>query len=55
MTIIIDKKDTKNLKELLDKKLKKTSKKGNISKHFGKLKRNLDGMKYQLAIRENED
>ena len=55
MTLIIDKKGSKNLKKILSEKLEKTTKKGNLSKHFGKLKRDIDGLKYQLAIRENED
>lgn len=53
MTLIIDKKKSKNLKKLLSEKLKKTSVKGNLSKHFGKLKRDFDGLEYQLLIREN--
>ena len=52
MTVKIDKKDSKNLKKILNEKLKKTPKKGNLSKHFGKLKRNLDGLEYQNSIRE---
>lgn len=55
MTVKIDKKDSKNLKKILNEKLKKTPKKGNLSKHFGKIKRNLDGLEYQNSIRENED
>jgi len=55
MTVVIEKKDSKNVKKILKEKLKKTSLKGNLSKHFGKLKRDLDGLDYQLSIRENED
>lgn len=55
MTLIIDKKDAKNLKKILSEKLKKTPKKGNLSSHFGKLKREIDGLEYQHALRENED
>ena len=36
-------------------KLNKDSKKGNIAKHFGKLKRNIDGLTYQTEQRKNED
>jgi hypothetical protein len=55
MTLVIDKNGSKNLKKILSEKLKKTPVKGNISKHFGQLKRNIDGLEYQLLIRENED
>jgi len=55
MIIVIDKKESKNIKKILSEKLRKTSEKGNLSKHFGKLKRNIDGLEYQISIRENED
>ena len=55
MTLVIDKNNSKNVAKILTEKLKKTKKQGNLSKHFGKLKRNIDGLKYQIAIRENED
>lgn len=55
MTVIIDKSNSKNLSEILKKKLKTEPKKGNLAKHFGKLKRKIDGLKYQILIRENED
>lgn len=55
MTIIIDKNNSKNILNILSKKLKNEPKKGNLAKHFGKLKRNLDGLKYQLELRENEN
>lgn len=55
MTVVIDKENSKNLAKILADKLKKPSKKGNLVKHFGKLKRNIDGLKYQTTIRENED
>ena len=55
MTLVINKSNSKNIAKLLTDKLKKTPKKGNLSKHFEKLKRNLDGLKYQTEIRENED
>ena len=55
MTLIINKSNSKDVQKLLAEKLKKTAKKGNLSKHFGKLKRNLDGLKYQIKSREDED
>ena len=54
MTVALYKESSKNISKILTEKLKKRkSKKGNLKEHFGKLKRNLDGLKYQLAIREN--
>ncbi|WP_169719539.1 hypothetical protein [Olivibacter sitiensis] len=55
MTVVIDANNSKNVAKILAEKLKKSKKAGNLSKHFGKLKRNIDGLKYQIAIRENED
>lgn len=55
MTVVINKSNLKNTAKILSEKLKKSNKKGNISKHFGKLKRNIDGLEYQISIRENED
>ena len=55
MTLIINKSNSKNIAKLLTEKLKKEPKKGNLSKHFGKLKRNLDGLNYQTKIREMID
>ncbi|MBM3168119.1 MAG: hypothetical protein FJZ76_02475 [Bacteroidetes bacterium] len=55
MTLIIDKSNLKNTAKILNEKLKKSGKKGNLTKHFGKLKRNMDGLWYQISIRENED
>ena len=55
MTVVIDKSNSKNTSKILKTKLKKTGKDGNLSKHFGKLKRNIDGLKYQTSIRENDD
>lgn len=55
MTIIFDKNNIKNASKILSEKLKTfPNKKGNLSKHFGKLKRNLDGLAYQMEIRKNE-
>jgi len=55
MTVIIDKSNLKNTSKILSEKLKKSTKSGNLSKHFGKLKRNIDGLEYQISARENED
>ncbi|SCZ00783.1 hypothetical protein [Flavobacterium caeni] len=55
MTVVIDKSNLKNTSKILSEKLKKSTKSGNLSKHFGKLKRNIDGLKYQISVRENED
>jgi len=55
MTLVIDKSNMKNTSKILSEKLRKSSKKGNLSKHFGKLKRNIDGLEYQISVRENED
>ena len=54
MTITVGKNSTKEIIKILEEKLKKTGKSGNLKKHFGKLKRNLDGMDYQAEMRENE-
>lgn len=53
MTIVIEAKNTKEVKKILAEKLKK-QKQGNLAIHFGKLQRNLDGLDYQTTIRENE-
>ncbi|WP_310558230.1 hypothetical protein [Flavobacterium sp.] len=55
MVLIIKKKNTKKEIDILLEKKEKTSSKGNLSKHFGQLKRNIDGLEYQLEIRKNED
>jgi hypothetical protein len=56
MTLIIDKNNSQRVTEILAEKLKKRRKEGgNLAKHFGKLKRNIDGLEYQKAIRQNED
>lgn len=55
MTVEIDKNNSKNIAKILSDKLKKSNKKGNLAKHYGKLKRDIDGLKYQIEIRENED
>ena len=55
MTVVIDKSNLKNTSKILKEQLNKSRKTGNLSKHFGKLKRKLDGLNYQLSLRENED
>ena len=55
MTLIIDKSNSKEVSKILSKKLKNGKREGNLKKHFGRLKRNIDGMSYQTTIRENED
>lgn len=55
MTVVIDKNNPGRVADILAEKLKRSKKKGNLAKHYGKLKRNIDGLKYQTAIRENED
>ncbi len=55
MTIVIDKSNAKDISKILGVKLKKSSKDGNLAAHFGKLKRNLDGLEYQTSMRENEN
>lgn len=54
MTIIIGKHNSKDISKILDKKLGSPKKNGNLAKHFGKLKRKIDGLTYQSEIRENE-
>ncbi len=51
----MDKKNTENSINAIKEKLNNKSDKGNLSKHFGKLKRNIDGLKYQKQMRLNED
>lgn len=55
MTIVIDKNNSSEISKILNKKFKKRNKKGNLAKHFGKLKRKIDGINYQSKVRENED
>ena len=55
MTVVIDKSNLKRTSEILREKLKKSTKTGNVTKHFGQLKRDIDGLEYQIAARENED
>ena len=55
MTVLIDKSNLKDTSKILSEKLKKSTKIGNLFKHFGKMKRNIDGLAYQISARENED
>ncbi len=55
MTVLIDKSNVKDTPKILSEKFKKAVKIGNLSKHFGKMKRNIDGLTYQIIARENED
>jgi hypothetical protein len=55
MTIVINHSNLKKTPKLLSEKLKKSTRKGTLLKHFGKLKRNIDGMAYQISMRENEN
>lgn len=55
MSIVIDKSNIKNIEKILKKKLKLKTTKGNLSNHFGKLKRSLDGLAYQKEIRADEN
>ncbi len=54
MTVTIDKKNAKEISKILNEKLKTPKKSGSLVKHFGKLKRNIDGLTYQQEVRENE-
>lgn len=54
MTIVVNKSNFGDLKNLLQSQ-KVTLKKGNLKKHFGKLKRGLDGLNFQRELRKNED
>jgi hypothetical protein len=53
MTIIINKKNYKEVSKILEEKLKKSAQNGNLVGHLGKLKRNIDGLEYQISVREN--
>jgi hypothetical protein len=55
MTIIIDKTNSENIAKILTDKFRRTKEKGNLAKHFGKLKRNLDVLNFQVEIRKDED
>ena len=55
MTITINKKNKDDLKKILKEKKDQIDQSGKLQKHFGKLKRKLDGLDYQMEIRENKD
>jgi hypothetical protein len=55
MTLVIDGKNPEEVSKILSKKLKKSKAKVGLKKHFGKLKRDIDGLQYQLALRKDED
>jgi len=55
MTVKIDKSNQENTSKILKEKMNKSPRIGNLNKHFGKLKRKLDGLNYQISVRENED
>lgn len=55
MVLNIKKKNTKKEIDILVENKEKSSSKGNLSSHFGKLKRNIDGLEYQLEKRKHED
>jgi hypothetical protein len=55
MTVVIDKSNLKNTSKILSEKLNKSTKSGNLAKHFGKLKRNIDGLAYQISARRDEN
>jgi hypothetical protein len=55
MVLIINKKNRDNIATILKEKLHKKEVKGNLKSHFGKLKRNIDGLAYQKEIRKDEE
>lgn len=55
MTLTLDKSNSKEVAKQLIEKKNQGKKSGNLSQHFGKLKRNLDGLQYQLAMRIKEN
>lgn len=55
MTVIIGKENSKNISKILADKIGKAKKKGNLSQHYGKLKRSIDGLDYQSEVRKDED
>ncbi len=54
MTINIQTANNSETSKILNQKFRKSKKNGNLSKHFGKLVRKIDGLNYQNTIRENE-
>lgn len=55
MTVTINKKNIAQAISILEEKVKRGRKEGNLTKHFGKLKRGLDGLSYQITAREDEN
>lgn len=55
MKVFIYKFQIDQLSKILTERFGKGKKPGNLAKHFGKLKRKLDGLDYQSEIRKNED
>ncbi|OYU84077.1 MAG: hypothetical protein CFE24_08565 [Flavobacterium sp. BFFFF2] len=55
MTVVIDKSNADHRSKILSDKLQKSTKTGNLTKHFGKLKINIDGLTFQISTRKNED
>ena len=55
MTVIINKRNKKETHRILSEKMKKKKQNGKLSKHFGKMKRKIDGLAYQITVRSNED
>jgi hypothetical protein len=43
--------DLKNIEFLLSQKVNTVQSKGNLEKHYGKLKRGIDGLQYQKELR----
>ena len=54
MTVIINKDNANNTSKILVDRINKTKKTGNLNKHFGKLKRNIDGLDFQKKLRKDE-
>ena len=55
MIIIVKKSNLKEVTSDLKKKFESKEHNNGLKKHFGKLKRNLDGLTYQQQIISNED
>jgi hypothetical protein len=55
MTLNIDTSNKDKVEKILKEKFLITDEKGNLKNHFGKLKRGIDGLKFQKDSRKNED
>ncbi|MCA0366092.1 MAG: hypothetical protein LCH67_18790 [Bacteroidetes bacterium] len=55
MTIVVKNNSNQSEVDLILKKLKKTSKKQGLRKHFGLLKRDIDGLEVQKELRNEWD